>query len=83
MGEAVFGKGKKEPCGVIEKGCRILSVSKNKAGISESWQPSDLDSYFNWVRIKNPFRNRDEYYTWSEFEASWASSRSLVEIWKE
>jgi RHS repeat-associated protein len=52
-------------------------------GISASWQPGDLDSYLNWVRIKNPFRNRDEYYTWSEFEGSWASSRSLVEIWKE
>ncbi len=53
------------------------------SGMSENnnWRGKNpSDSYINWVRIMNPFHNQAEYYLWRDFEKSWSSSRSLVEI---
>jgi len=50
-------------------------------GFSSEWQEGRPGSFLNWIRVKNPYRNRSEYYTWAEFESSWSSSRRLLEIW--
>ena len=41
---------------------------------------SNLDDIDNWVKIYNPFKNRTEYYRWSEFRNSVHSATSL-ELW--
>jgi hypothetical protein len=51
-------------------------------GMSASWNHSDNLSRYNWVRIMNPYLDREEYYWWGEFSNS-TTSLFALEIWKE
>jgi len=40
-------------------------------GTSRQGDASRSESYWNWVRIYNPFDNTTEYYRWEDFRAAW------------
>jgi hypothetical protein len=39
-------------------------------GMSQNWVENDEHSIMNWVKINNPFGNREEYYPWWYFKGS-------------
>jgi hypothetical protein len=54
-------------------------------GFSYPWDGSGGDSIINWVRINNPFFNREEYYLWKDFRRSMEAAPGgygLLEAWK-
>jgi hypothetical protein len=52
-------------------------------GFSQQWSNGDEESAWNWVRINNPYNNREEYYPWKDSKLSLAiDGYSIVELWQ-
>jgi hypothetical protein len=51
-------------------------------GMTLDWDWSNPESKENWIRVNNPFNNREEYYQWSDFRESVSSPRYMVEIFR-
>ena len=50
-------------------------------GFSSKWDYDNPFSRWNWIRIRNPFRNTEEYYWWGEFRLSVEAGLG-IEVWE-
>jgi RHS repeat-associated protein len=52
-------------------------------GLSSNWQSYEK-SPLNWVRVNNPYNNREEYYPWKDFKPAFKElGFGMVELWKK
>jgi RHS repeat-associated protein len=52
-------------------------------GMSVEWNWNDLSAYTNWIRIMIPFRNREEYWHWSDFYKARNDEIGMLEIYEK